>query len=125
MKLSDMTTLQLKNTLVAITPHAHNILRDEEMKNLYNRKLTVKDVKSMSLSDVVDFGLDKIMGFVPMLLDTHWSDVAAILAAVNMVTVAEIESQNGLTTMKQIREAIKDKNLRDFFKSLQSEGETE
>ena len=52
----------------------------------------------------------------PALLKTHRDDLYAVVSALTGKTVAEIDAQKGLQTIKDIKESF-DGELADFFKS--------
>ena len=120
MKLSELTTDQAIDVMIQITPYIANIVGD---KNLLD---TLKEnAKGNTLAEMYASGAKKITLLVPILLKDHKSDVFGLLAVLNNSTPEEITTHNILKTIKQIKEAIQDKDLRDFFKSLQQESETE
>lgn len=120
MKLSEMTTDEVTETLLCITPYAANIMGDKELMDKLG-----ESVKGATTAQLFALGANKITQIAPMLLKDHKTDVYSILGALNGKTAEEVGKQSFIETMKQIREAVQDKELRDFFKSWkQEEGTT-
>lgn len=114
MRLSELSTDAAASVLVSITPALSNILKDPDLREKIGKKA---DLKDMSVMGVYLAGVDKINELIPFLLDTHKGDIYTILAILNETTTGMIAEQNILTTMTQIREIVKDKDLIDFFRS--------
>lgn len=110
MKLSDMNTRELKNALLAITAPASVIVQSEAfvacMKKLSEAKkanATVGQLGGIFMAEVV-----------PLLLDQHEHETFSILAVLTGKPVEEIMAQNGMQTIKEIRENV-DGTLLGFF----------
>lgn len=114
MRLSELSTDAAASVLVSITPALSNILKDPDLREKIGKKA---DLTEMSVMGVYLAGVDKINELIPFLLDTHKGDIYTILAILNETTTGKIAEQNILTTMTQIREIVKDKDLIDFFRS--------
>ena len=76
------------------------------------------------IADLIKNGMNNIQQtsimigkFVPLLLGDHREDTFAILAVINGKTVEEIRSQNGMQTIKELKNALEDPDLMDFFTS--------
>lgn len=122
MKISTLTTEQALDTLCVLTPYIANITGDKSLTDALSKKL---GKSKMSAAEVYTYGAQKIAALVPILLKDHREDVFGILSVLNETTPEEIAEQNVLITINQIKEAVQDKDLVDFFKSWQQEGKTE
>ena len=122
MKISTLTTGQALDTLCVLTPYIANITGDKSLTDALSKKL---GKSKMSAAEVYTYGAQKIAALVPILLKDHREDVFGILSVLNGTTPEEIAKQNVLITINQIKEAVQDKDLVDFFKSWQQEGKTE
>ena len=115
MKLSSLSTAEAVSVLCELTPYVSNIATDEAL--LAELRDKIKIPKDASKAEVIAAGADKLTKLVPLILDKRREDVYGILAALNGKTVEEIEKQNVLKTAAQVRDAVKDKDLIDFFRS--------
>lgn len=123
MKLSEMTTDQLTNTLCVAAPCIANITSDEKLVALLRD--TISKDGELTRAAIMTYGANKLAEIVPIVLKDHRADVYGILAAVNGQTVDEIGQQSALTTLKQIKELTADPDLMDFFKSASPTDTTE
>ena len=121
MKLSEMTTEQAADVLCELTPYIANITGDKTLTDELGKKF---DVTGKSVAELYVFAAKKYASILPVVLKTHREDVFGILAALNDTEIEVIAKQSIISTMLQIREMIKDKELVDFFKSWQQEDET-
>lgn len=115
MKISEFSTDKALDMLCELTPYIDNILVDEKLLKTLKEK--VKLPKDATRTDLLKVGADKVNKIVPILLKEKRADVLGILAVLNETTAEEIGKQNVLVTAKQIRDAVKDKDLIDFFRS--------
>ena len=115
MILSQLTTEKAVDVLCELTPFISNITADENLLNVLKKKIG----KDKTAAEIMVFGANKISELAPILLKDHKDDIFGILAILNETTKEEVANQNILETMKQIKEAAKDKDLIDFFKSWQ------
>ena len=122
MKISTLTTEQALDTLCVLTPYIENITGDKSLTDALSKKL---GKSKMSAAEVYTYGAQKIAALVPILLKDHREDVFGILSVLNETTPEEIAEQNVLITINQIKEAVQDKDLVDFFKSWQQGEKTE
>ena len=121
MKLSEMTTDRAMDVLCEITPYIASIVSDEELLAELRNAIDPKAVKTKA--ELMVKGVEKVTKLVPIVLKKRKHDVFGILAVLNEKTAEEIGKQNIIATMVQVREAVKDKELMDFFKScVGSEG---
>lgn len=123
MRISELTTEQAADMLCEITPFVANLTSDEKLANTLKDKL--KPSEGMSTAEILAFGANKITMIVPVVLKDHRNDLFGVLAVLNRTTPEAIARQNIIRTMKQVREAVKDKELVDFFKSWQQAEEKE
>lgn len=115
MKLSELTTDESLDALIVLTPYINNILIDQELGEELRRKIDPERLKSKA--ETMLAGAERINTLVPIVLKKHRADVYGILSVLNRKTPEEVGKQNFLVTAIQIREAVKDRDLVDFFKS--------
>lgn len=123
MRISDLSTEKAASILCEITPFIANISSDEELLKELREAVDVKDVNNKA--ELMLVGATKLTRIVPILLKRRKDDVFGILAALSETSADEIAKQNILTTVAQIREIIKDKELLSFFSSSVNVGESE
>ncbi len=121
MKLSELTTNRAADVLCEITPYIANLSGDKELLDALKNKL---GGEKKSVAEIYTYGAKKLAEIVPIVLKNHRKDVFGLLSVLNETTADAIAEQNILVTMGQIREAVRDKELVDFFRSWQQE-ETE
>ena len=119
MKISELSTDKAADVLCEVSTYALNIVTDEELRDSLTAQIDAE--KPQTAGERYAVGAQKISQWVPILLKKHRDDVFGILAAINGTTIAAIKKQNIIKTMLQVREAVKDKDLMDFFKSCASE----
>lgn len=114
MKLSELNTDEGMDVLCELTPFIANISIDEGL--IKELKSKIKVSKDASRAEVLMIGCTKLTKIVPILLRDHKEDVMGILGILNGKSAEEMASQNLMVTLKQIRDALNDKELMDFFK---------
>ena len=124
MKLSELSTDRAADVLCEITPFLANLAGDTALQDTLRDKLKLQDGQKPSMAELYTFGAQKLAVIVPIVLKDHRADVFGMLAALNGTTAAQIAAQGVMDTMGQLREVMQDAQLRDFFKSLQQEGNT-
>lgn len=124
MKLSELSTDRAADVLCEITPFLANLAGDTALQDTLRDKLKLQDGQKLSTAELYTFGAQKLAVIVPIVLKDHRADVFGMLAALNGTTAAQIAAQGVMDTMGQLREVMQDEQLRDFFKSLQQEGNT-
>lgn len=124
MKLSELSTDRAADVLCEITPFLANLAGDTALQDTLRDKLKLQDGQKPSMAELYTFGAQKLAIIVPIILKEHRADVFGMLAALNGTTAAQIAAQGVMDTMGQLREVMQDEQLRDFFKSLQQEGNT-
>lgn len=115
MRLTELNTDEALDVLCGISPSITEICCDEDLMKELKKKLFIDQSASMAERAVIT--LEKVNSIVPILLKKRRSNVYEILAALNGMTVEEIAKQNMLKTMYMVRDAAKDKDLIDFFRS--------
>lgn len=118
MRLSELTTDRAADVLCEIGTYIINITTDEELANELKKK--AEKVNAKTQAEIVAFLASKVSALMPILLKKHKDDIFGIIAALNGTTADAIAQQNIIKTACMIREAVKDKELVDFFKSCAS-----
>lgn len=119
MKLSQMTTEQITACLCRIAPALENIAMDEKINECFKR---VAKKEESARSNVQRCAV-MLSTFASLLLDKHKDDTFAVLAAINGKTAEEIRAQNGMQTIREVKDALSDLELMDFFTSFINMGE--
>ena len=115
MKISEISTDKALDIICEITPFVDEIATDEELISTIKEK--VKLPEGATRADMLKIGADKINKIVPIILKKKRSTVYGILAALNETSIEKISKQSVISTAKQIKEAVGDKELIDFFRS--------
>ena len=118
MKLSELSTEQALDVMCQITPYIANIAGDSDLLSALKEKL---GGEKKSVAELYAYGAQKIAQLVPILLKNRRDDVFGLLAVLNGMEPKEIAAQGFPQTLAQIREAVQDKELIDFFKSWRQE----
>lgn len=116
MKISEMTTEQGADILLALTPIITDFASDDEFKNIF----TVTEDKDSTL-----LGAERLEKVVKYLLKNKRETVFELLGLMNGKTASEIAKQSFIKTAIQVKDLVKDKELLDFFKSFASLNKTE
>lgn len=114
MKLSELSTDRAADLLCEITPYIANITGDKALLDTLSEKI---GTEGKSAAEIYVYGAKKLTALAPIVLKNHKSDVFGVLSVLNETTPEAVGKQNILKTMLQIREAVQDKELVDFFKS--------
>ena len=121
MRLSELSTDRATDLLCEIVPYISNICTDDELLAEIKKKIDPNSVANRA--EMLLLGVEKVNKIVPILLKTHKGDVFSILGALNEKTPEEIGKQSIITTMMQIRDIAKDRELVAFFTTcVDSEG---
>ena len=115
MKISELSTDKALDIVCEITPFVDEIATDEELISTLKEK--VKLPEGATRADMLKIGADKINKIVPIVLKKKRAAVYGILAALNESSIEKISKQSIISTAKQIKEAVGDKDLIDFFRS--------
>lgn len=108
MRISEMNTKQAANCLCLIAAPLGRIGEDAVV-NAYLKSLSSK--KGATMMQLISGAVSEL---IPALLNTHYEDTVAVIAALTSKTAQEIEEQNILATLRDVRGSI-DKDLIDFF----------
>lgn len=109
-KLSEMNTNEMMDVLAIVTPEFGEIMSDSEITGAFNQKKNKGENKAA-------YGIKRIVGLTPLLVQNHKEAVYRILSAFNGKTVEEIGAQNGILTAKELYDLFSDKDLMSFFGS--------
>lgn len=115
MKISEISTEKAMDVLCELTPYVTSIVTDEEL--IAELKSAIDFGKANTMAEKMALTAGKITKIIPILLRNKKNDVFGIVGVLNNKTIEEVAKQNIITTMKQIRDIAKDKELLDFFKS--------
>ena len=114
MKLSEFSTDEALDVLCEITPYINNIIIDDALMGTLKAKVKGD---GLTKAEIMALGAEKLNKLLPVILKDHRVDVYGIVAVLNGIDAADIGRQNIIKTAAQVRDAIKDKDLVDFFKS--------
>jgi hypothetical protein len=114
MKLSEFSTDEALDVLCEITPYINNIIIDDALMETLKAKVKGD---GLTKAEIMALGAEKLNKLLPVILKDHRGDVYGIVAVLNGIDAADIGRQNIIKTAAQVRDAIKDKDLVDFFKS--------
>ena len=110
MKMTEMNTEQLAKTICAAADPLSRIAKSKalndalsEYSNSHNESMTVLQKLSALLT-----------GVVPALLSENYSDMVKVISVMTGKSVEEVENQNGLQTIAEVKAFI-DEDLADFF----------
>lgn len=121
MRLSEFTTEQALDVFCEITPYVTNIVTDDELLGELRNAVNLDGATTRA--EQIAILAEKVTKLIPILLKKRKTDLLSIVAVLDGKTLEEVEKQNILVTMIQIRGIFKDKALLDFFKScVNSEG---
>jgi hypothetical protein len=114
MKLSEFSTDEALDVLCEITPYINNIIIDNALMETLKAKVKGD---GLTKTEIMALGAEKLNKLLPIILKDHRVDVYGIVAVLNGIDAADIGRQNIIKTAAQVRDAVKDKDLVDFFKS--------
>lgn len=112
MKLSEMDTRQLAAALCSLAAPIDRLCADKDVMAVIATIATGKGSLAAMLGKAA-----------PVLLDKHYDDVVAVLAALTGKTADEISAQSGMQTIADIRACL-DQDLGSFFSSSAPTGKT-
>lgn len=118
MKLSELSTEKALDVMCQATPYIANIVGDSDLLSSLKEKL---GGEKKSIAELYTYGAQKIAQLIPILLKNHRDDVFGLLAVLNDMEPKDIAAQGFTRTLEQIRSAVQDKELIDFFKSWRQE----
>lgn len=109
MKLSEMSTEKLIDTMAEMTDYLGNIAEDEQMVGLFNKIVDNEISIGLAVVKILQIGFKK-----------HKEDICSIVAVVNQEDIEDVKKQNGLKTMIKAKEIFMDKEFINFFKELKA-----
>lgn len=113
MKLSQMNSNQAADAIIRISEPAYAILGDDAMSDTLKE---FGDLYSGNPAMVKLFGF-MVAKMLPAVLKNHKNDLDAILAVLTGKTVDELQEENSLQYIRDVKACI-DKDLIDFFREL-------
>lgn len=120
MKLSELNTIDATKALSKITPCIANITSDQELLTELKKTIDLSQIENKAQYLITE--INKITAIIPILLEKRRNDIFGIIAAINNKSIDDLEQQNILITMREIKDLIQDKELIDFFKSCMDTG---
>ena len=118
MKISEMTNEQAADTLVRLSVPLANLCDDEQIKEM------IKDYQAMEETPIINI----IGKFLPQLvgcaLKKHRDDVMEIVGALTFQSKEKAAKKNFLETIRVIREAFDDEDMKSFFTSFKPQIKT-
>ena len=115
MKLSEMTNDQAIDTLVRLSVPLGCICDDEQITDMIKR---YQSIENIPMINVIGKFLPEIAGCA---FKKHKSDVMEIVGALTFQTKEKAGKMKFIETLKVIKEAIADEDLRDFFTSFKDQ----
>lgn len=109
MKLSEMSVQQGAKALVRVSASAKAIVRDDAIKQ------AIKDIGGAEKKTILDQS-DVLFDMVPMLLESHFADLANIVSAMTGKTVQQVSEETTKELYEDIQEFMDDE-LVGFFSS--------
>lgn len=103
MKISELSTDNAADVICRLTPHISAIVSDEDLMTELNKTIDRKDIQNKAQYLIIAAG--KIAAKMP---NTSFFLLSRSIG---------INAQNIIVTLEQIKEAVQDKDLIDFFKS--------
>lgn len=115
MKISEMTNDQAADTLVRISEPFASLCNDEQISELLEK---YKDMEETQVISIIGKFLPEI---VACAFKKHRDDVMEIVGALTMQSKEKAAKMKVGDTLKVIREAVNDEDLRGFFTSLKGQ----
>lgn len=112
MKLSEMTNDQAIDTMVRLSVPLGNICDDEQIADMINR---YQSIENIPMINVIGKFLPEIVGCA---FKKHKDDALEIVGALTFQTKEKAGKMKFIETLKVLKEAISDEDLRDFFTSF-------
>lgn len=110
--LSDLGTDECLDVLCEITPSIQSIVNDKSVMEAVGKSI---DKEGLTATGMIMAAANKVASAVPLLLKEHRGDVYNIIASIGGLDVADVQCQNILETMRQVKNLLQDKPLLDFF----------
>lgn len=122
-KISELTTDNAVDIICEIIPYVEDIITDEELMTEIKSKLNLS--QGANKLELYALLVGKISRIAPILLKKKRASVYGILAAFNGVPVEDINKQNFIVTLRQIKELVRDKQVVELFTSSGSAEDSE
>lgn len=103
----NLSTDKAVDILIEITPYVADIINDSDLRKVIDKYKKTPAKQMQYFAELI-----------PLFLKKHREPVYIILAALNEITVEEIQAQSFAVTVKQIKEIANDKELISFFTSF-------
>lgn len=115
MKLSEMTNDQAIDTLVRLSVPMGNLCDDEQIADMIKRYQAIENIPVIN---VIGKFLPEIAACA---FKKHKGDVLEIVGALTFQTKEKAGKMKFIETLKVLKEAISDEDLRDFFTSFKGQ----
>lgn len=112
------TTKDTFMVLANIVPHIENILKNPKVVKMFNTKIDLDPSENDFMAKAYHQLTLKVLEVLPVFLTENMEDVFMILAILNDTCIVDIENQHPLTTVKQVKDLIMDKELMGFVEEL-------
>lgn len=117
--LSVLETEKAFDIVLKITPAVGKIMKDEEIKKVFNDRLNREDYKDITDEEfnnlTMNKGIEMISNLIPLLLGNYRNEIFLILASVTEQTTEEVKKQNVFETIKQIKQLLTNESLMGFL----------
>lgn len=120
MRISEMSSGQGLDALLGLLPIVESIISDREFLGEAAKVLEgggKEDGGKLSKEEYLGRGLEKINSLAILLFERKRKELFGILGVLGGKSPEEIEKQSFITTLGEVRDLIKDKELLDFFGS--------
>lgn len=114
MKISEMTNDQAVDTLVRLSVPVSSLCEDEQITDMIKRYQALEETPMIN---VIGKFLPEIAACA---FKKHKNDVMEIVGALTLQSKEKAAKMNFLETMKIIREALNDEDLKGFFTSFKA-----
>lgn len=112
------TTKDTFDLLASLIPHIENILNNDKVVDLFMDQFDLKTTDENFKPQAYKFLMKKVLSVLPVILVDNREDIFMILAKVNDTCIVEIENQDPLVTLNQVKELIGSKELMGFVEQL-------
>lgn len=114
--IADMTAIELSDCLCEIAEPAESLFSDASVRNALDElKATLPEQATWKQA----FSVFSSVLYPVLSGEKHRADVYAILAAIDGVSAAEIESRNGVEVMgNMFKVFVRDGDLQDMFRPV-------
>lgn len=109
MKISEMNTLQLSETLCRLAAPVGELMASPDVAKALEKLTSVK------IENPIAYFGDFVSTVLPVALEKHQDATFAVIGALVGKTASQIKKQKAFETIKDIKNSF-DKDLLDFFK---------